>query len=98
MESDSFFYQFLKELPETLFELIGEPPSRVAHYQFSALELKKSYRLDGIFVPNRADLPVYFVEVQFQRAKGFYANLFSKVCTYLHENDPEQEWVAVEKI
>jgi hypothetical protein len=79
METDSFFYQLLKQLPETLFALLGEPLTRVADYRFDALEVKKSYRLDGLFVPARADLPVYFVEVQFQRARRFYANLFAKV-------------------
>jgi predicted transposase/invertase (TIGR01784 family) len=95
METDSFFYQLLKQLPETLFALLGEPLTRVADYRFDALEVKKSYRLDGLFVPARADLPVYFVEVQFQRARRFYANLFAKVFSYLEANDPEQEWMAV---
>ena len=79
METDSFFYQLLKQLPETLFALLGEPLTRVADYRFDGLEVKKSYRLDGRFLPARADLPVYFVEVQFQRARRFYANLFAKV-------------------
>jgi predicted transposase YdaD len=79
METDSFFYQLLKQLPETLFALVGQPLSRVAEYRFDALEVKKSYRLDGVLVPNKASLPVYFVEVQFRRARRFYANLFAKV-------------------
>ena len=95
METDSFFYQLLKQLPETLFALLGEPLTRAADYRFDALEVKKSYRLDGLFVPARTDLPVYFVEVQFQRARAFYANLFAKVFSYLEANDPDQEWMAV---
>jgi predicted transposase YdaD len=79
METDSFFFQLLKQLPETLFALLGEPLTRVADYRFDALEVKKSYRLDGLFVPARVDLPVYFVEVQFRRVRRFYANLFAKV-------------------
>jgi predicted transposase/invertase (TIGR01784 family) len=95
METDSFFYQLLKQLPETLFALLGLPLTRVADYRFDALEIKKSYRLDGLFVPAKTDLPVYFVEVQFRRARRFYANLFAKVFSYLEANDPGQEWMAV---
>ena len=51
METDSFFYQLLKQLPETLFALLGQPLTRAADYRFDALEVKKSYRLDGLFVP-----------------------------------------------
>jgi hypothetical protein len=39
METDSFFYQLLKQLPETLFALLGEPLTRVADYRFDALEV-----------------------------------------------------------
>ena len=95
METDSFFYQLLKQLPETLFALLGQPLSRVADYRFEALEIKKSYRLDGLCVPARTDLPVYFVEVQFQRKRAFYPNFFAKIFSYLEANEPGQEWMAV---
>jgi predicted transposase/invertase (TIGR01784 family) len=95
METDSFFYQLLKGLPETLFALLGQPLSRVSDYRFDALEVKKSYRLDGLFVPSKSSLPVYFVEVQFRRDRKFYPNLFAKVFSYLEANDPDQDWVAV---
>ena len=95
METDSFFYQLLKQLPETLFALLDQPLTRIADYRFDALEVKKSYRLDGLFVPIRRNLPLYFVEVQFQRTPGFYANLFAKVFSYLEANDPVQEWMAI---
>src|ERR1043166_9117673 len=95
MESDSFFYQLFQNLPQTLFELLGLPASRAKAYRFDSVELKKSFRIDGLFVPKRRSLPLYFVEVQFQRRPNYYANLFAKVFTYLNENDPRQEWVAV---
>jgi predicted transposase/invertase (TIGR01784 family) len=95
MKTDSFFYQLLKQLPETLFALLGQPLTRMANYRFDAVEVKKSYRLDGLFVPKRADLPVYFVEVQFRRTRRFYPNLFAKVFSYLEANDPDQEWMAI---
>jgi predicted transposase/invertase (TIGR01784 family) len=95
MESDSFFSQLFKQLPQTLFELIELPASRAKLYRFDSVEVKKSFRIDGLFLPNKPKRPVYFLEVQFQRLPTFYANLFAKVFSYLEENDPKQEWVAV---
>jgi predicted transposase/invertase (TIGR01784 family) len=95
METDSFFCQLFKQLPQTLFELIDLPAARAKEYRFDSVEVKKSLRIDGLFLPHRASLPLYFVEVQFQRVQKFYANLFAKVFCYLEENDPKQEWVAV---
>jgi len=95
METDSFFCQLLKQLPETLFQLIGLPAERASSYRFDSVEVKKSFRIDGLYVPKEAGLPLYFVEVQFQRLETFYANLFAKVFLFLEENDPGQEWIAV---
>jgi predicted transposase YdaD len=95
MQTDALFYQLLKRLPDTIFALVGQPLSSAADYRFDALEIKKSYRLDGLLVPNRSNLPVYFVEVQFRRMRRFYANLFAKVFSYLEANDPDQDWMAV---
>jgi predicted transposase/invertase (TIGR01784 family) len=95
METDSFFWQLLKQLPETLFALLGLPTAQAADYRFDSVEIKKSYRLDGLFVPTKANLPVYLVEVHFRRDRRFYANLFAKVFSYLEKNDPNQDWVAV---
>ena len=95
METDSFFYQLFQQLPQTLFELLGLPASRARAYRFDSVEVKKGFRIDGLFLPKRRKLPLYFVEVQFQRVQTFYANLFAKVFSYLDENDPTQDWVAV---
>ena len=95
METDSFFYQLLKQLPETLFALLGQPLECAADYRFDSLEVKKSYRIDGLYVPAKKGLPGIFVEVQFRRPRAFYANLFAKVFSYLEANDPDQEWIAV---
>jgi predicted transposase/invertase (TIGR01784 family) len=95
METDSFFWKLLKQLPQTLFELLDLPPQRARRYRFDSVEVKKSLRIDGLFVPGKAGLPLYFVEVQFRRSPAFYANLFAKVSCYLEENDPAQEWLAV---
>jgi predicted transposase/invertase (TIGR01784 family) len=95
METDSFFCQLLKQLPETLFELLGLPPESASAYRFDSVELKKSLRIDGLFLAEQPGLPLYFVEVQFQRSPKFYANLFAKVFCFLEENDPSQDWTAV---
>ena len=90
-----FFYRLFSQLPQTFFELLDLPAARAKAYRFGSVELKKAFRIDGLFVPNRRKLPLYFVEVQFQRVPNFYANLFAKVFSYLDENDPQQEWDAV---
>lgn len=95
METDAFFYRLFNQLPQTLFELLGLPASLAKAYRFDSVEVKKSLRIDGLFVPKKPRLPLYFVEVQFQRSPRFYANLFAKVFCYLEENDSMQEWVAV---
>jgi predicted transposase/invertase (TIGR01784 family) len=95
METDSFFYQLFKQLPQTLFELLGLPSELAKAYRFDSVELKKSFRIDGLFLPNDRVQPFYVVEVQFRKSPKFYANLFAKVFTYLGENDPGQEWAAV---
>ena len=72
METDSSFWPLLNKLLETLFTLLGLPIERAADYRFDSVEVKKSYRRDGIFVPAKKSMPLYFVEVQFpgsQRSK-----------------------------
>ncbi len=83
METDSLFYQLFQQLPQTLFELLELPAVRATGYQFKSVELKKALRIDGLFVPKKPRLPIYMVEVQFQRVATFYANLFAKVFSYL---------------
>src|SRR5262249_42533359 len=71
------------------------PVQHAQAYRFDSVEVKKSVRIDGLFLPLKANLPLYFVEVQFQRRADFYGNLFAKVFWFLQENDPAQEWLAV---
>jgi len=65
METDSFFCQLFKQLPETMWELLGETAPRDDAYRFDAVELKKSLRVDGVYLPKKASMPLYFLEVQF---------------------------------
>jgi len=95
METNSFFCQLLKQLPETLFELLGLPAKYARDYEFDSVEIKKSLRIDGLYRPKRPPLPAYFVEVQFQRKNDFYANLFAKVCLNMHQNPSVRDWAAV---
>lgn len=95
METDSFFYQLFKKLPQTFFELLHQPSERARVYRFDSVEVKNSFRIDGLFVPRRPELPLYFLEVQNQLVPNFYANLLAKVFWYLQENDPGQNWAAV---
>ena len=67
MRTDTIFYQLFLTFNSLLFELLGEPVDDAVHYQFISAEIKeKSFRFDGIFMPDREDKPFYFVEVQFQ--------------------------------
>ncbi len=49
METDSFFCQLLKHLPQTVFELLGLPAKQAGGYRFDSVEVKKSFRIDGLF-------------------------------------------------
>ena len=73
MKTDAFLYQLLKQLPQALFELLGESGERARSYRFDSVELKKSLRIDGVMLPATSELPLYFVELQFQSVAKFYA-------------------------
>jgi predicted transposase/invertase (TIGR01784 family) len=61
------------------------------------VELKQTaFRLDGIFVPQEVELPLIFVEVQFQKDDSFYGRFFSEIMLYLYQHRPQQtDWRAV---
>jgi predicted transposase YdaD len=54
-----------------------------------------SHRVDGVFLPKEAGLPVYFLEVQFYPLPNVYAGLLAKVYTYLKRHDPAQSFCGV---
>jgi len=95
MKTDAIFYQLFQTLPDLFFELAGIEYSE--SYQFQAVELKQTaFRLDGIFVPKEIDLPLIFVEVQFQKDACFYGRFFSEILLYLYQQQPKQtQWQAV---
>lgn len=100
MTTDPIFYRLFETSPETFFLLLGmsalEAADMAKHYQYQAIEFKEtSHRSDGIFLPNRTDLPIYFLEVQFYPLPSVYADILAKAYTFLKQNDPAQPFCAV---
>lgn len=97
MQTDALFYHLFKTIPGLFFEIakLGYPPKS---YQFNSIEIKQiAFRLDGVFKPTEIelDLPIIFVEVQFQADKQFYARFFSEIFLYLKQYQPKEDWKAV---
>jgi len=68
----------------------------LSFYHFTSAEVKeKSFRFDGIFMPDSVQKPIYFVEVQFQYKADFYWELITEINIYLNQYKPEQDWQAV---
>lgn len=96
MKTDSIFYQLFQAYPRSFFDLLNLPPSTVEHYQFSSVEVKQlAFRLDGVFLPDNPNQPIYFVEVQFQKDSKFYSRFFSEIFLYLHQSDLNNSWQGV---
>ncbi|MBD2290609.1 MAG: Rpn family recombination-promoting nuclease/putative transposase [Microcystis sp.] len=96
MKRDSIFYRLFETFPESFFDLLNLPPETVNHYQFSSLEVKQlAFRLDGVFLPDNLNDPIYFVEVQFQKDERFYSRFFSEIFLYFHQSELSQNWQGV---
>ncbi len=98
MKTDSLFYRLFQNAPELLLELAGLDFRNEPDYSFRSEEIKQTaFRLDGIMIPptNQYDLPVIFVEVQFQPDPQFYSRFFCEIFFYLHQNQPIHSWLAV---
>ncbi|AFY32099.1 Rpn family recombination-promoting nuclease/putative transposase [Calothrix sp. PCC 7507] len=96
MKTDSIFYRLFQEFPNIFFELIGNSPETATEYQFSSVEVKQTaFRIDGVFLPQTEENPIYFVEVQFQADSGIYSRLFTEIHLYLRQNQPENDWLTV---
>jgi len=97
MRTDTIFYQLFQTFPSLVFELIGADPKSARNYEFSSREIKElARRFDGIFLPAAdADLPIYFVEVQFQEKSDFYWRFFTEIFVYLGQYQPTQDWCAI---
>ena len=96
MHTDTIFYQIFLTFHSLLFELLGQPIENAKGYQFTSVEVKeKAFRFDGIFMPDSAEKPIYFVEVQFQNKPEFYWELITEINIYLNQYKPQQDWQAV---
>jgi predicted transposase/invertase (TIGR01784 family) len=96
VKTDSIFYRLFQTFPESFFDLLNLPPETVNHYQFSSLEVKQlAFRLDGVFLPDNLNDPIYFVEVQFQKDERFYSRFFSEIFLYFHQSERNNNWQGV---
>jgi predicted transposase/invertase (TIGR01784 family) len=96
VKTDSIFYRLFQTFPESFFDLLNLPPETVNHYQFSSLEVKQlAFRLDGVFLPDNLNEPIYFVEVQFQKDERFYSRFFSEIFLYFHQSESNNNWQGV---
>jgi predicted transposase/invertase (TIGR01784 family) len=98
LKTDTIFYQLFQHFPKIFFELIGEPTVDTRNYQFTSPEVKqRSFRFDGLFLPitDYPELPIYFVEVQFQKKPKFYSRLFAEIFLYFYQYDHNRQWYAI---
>jgi predicted transposase/invertase (TIGR01784 family) len=96
VKTDSIFYRLFQEFPNIFFELIGNSPETATGYQFSSVEIKQTaFRIDGVFLPETEEKPIYFLEVQFQADSEIYSRLFTEVHLYLRQKQPKNDWLAV---
>lgn len=82
MKTDSLFYRLFQALPRLFFDLVGLPTLPAEQYRFQSVELKQTaLRLDGLFRPpvDRPDLPLFFIEMQFQPTQDLYPRLFAEL-------------------
>ena len=98
MKTDSLFYKLFQQAPQLVLELAGMEQAGAENYQFRSEEIKQTaFRLDGVLTPpsEKPNLPLVFVEVQFQVDHGFYSRFFCEIFFYLRQNQPAHPWHAV---
>ncbi len=97
MKTDSIWYNMFLKFPDIFFELIGEPTTGSNSYRFDSVEVKElSFRIDGVFLPKskNPELPIHFVEVQFQKDENLYSRLFTEIFIYLRQHKPDHDWLV----
>jgi predicted transposase/invertase (TIGR01784 family) len=99
VKTDILFAEIFKEFPSVFFEFIGKPETKSDTYSFTSPEIKqKAFRLDGVFAPTEevAEVPIYFVEIQFYKDEEFYERFFTSIFLYFSQYKPvNNNWYAV---
>jgi len=99
MKTDSLFYRLFQERPDLVFELAEWSPPAGVRYTLHAEDVKQTgFRLDGILSPpiDRTDLPLFFLEAQFQTDNDFYARWFAEIFLFLFRQPTRRTaWRAV---
>ena len=96
MRTDKLFYRLFQQIPAAFRLLALDYPANA--YRFQSVELKEiGFRLDGVYLPadEEPDLPVIFVEAQFQPDEQFYARFITQICIYLYQNPSDRPWLAL---
>ena len=80
MVTDPIFYRLFETSPETFFLLLGmsteSAKAMAARYQYQAIEFKEtSHRVDGVFLPKEAGLPLVFLQPT-DHLPSVFADLF----------------------
>lgn len=87
MKTDKLIYSIFQESPETALALLGYDEKLARHYAFQSLEVKeKSYRIDGVLLPDSPDLPVIILEIQFQVDEFIYERILSETLIFRAQN------------
>ncbi|MBB1127107.1 DUF2887 domain-containing protein, partial [Thiospirillum jenense] len=97
MRTDTLFYRLFQDWPGLVLELAGLDPT-LPGYQLQAPEIKQTgFRLDGVLMPPaaRPELPIVFIETQFQYDADFHGRWFAELFLYLYRHSTEREWRAV---
>jgi len=97
MKTDSVFYRLFQRLPSLVLDLAEIEVADAGGYQFRSEEIKQTaFRLDGVMRPPKgSELPLIFVEVQYQRDPNFYRRFFAEIFLHLAQGILPSSWRAV---
>jgi predicted transposase/invertase (TIGR01784 family) len=100
LKTDCLFYRLFHNWPDIALNML-QLPYAAEQYQFVSEEIKQtSFRLDGIFKPQgehsaNQELPIIFIEVQYQPDADFYGRFMAEIMLYLYQNKPNRDWLAL---